>query len=305
MGRPTLRSHETPPASPGGSARARARLALAAAAVIPLLSGCGSDWKYGLLPSTPDTTNHTGRVIDLWNGSWIAALFVGVVTWGLMLWCVVAYRRRKDETGLPVQVRYHLPLEIMYTIIPILMIVPLFVFTARDESAIAATDETPDLVINVVGKRWSWDFNYLNDPAVDTDDFYDTGMQGELDGEEGVEDELPTLYLPVNERVEFWLQTRDVNHSFWIPAFLYKLDLIAGVTNTFQVVPTKEGEFQGKCAELCGEYHSEMLFNVKVVSRAEYDQHMRDLEALGQTGSLSVDLGMSELAPDQSTEGDE
>jgi cytochrome c oxidase subunit 2 len=180
------------------------------------------------------------------------------------------------------------------------MLVPLFVFTAKDEAAIADTSATPNLTIDVVGKRWSWDFNYLNDVANESDDYFDTGLQGELNGKEGVESQLPVLYLPVNERVEFLLHSRDVNHSFWIPAFLYKQDLIPGVTNKFQVIPQKIGEYQGKCAELCGEYHSEMLFNVKVVTRAEYDQHMQDLAAIGQTGKLDTNFGLS-----HTTEGDE
>jgi cytochrome c oxidase subunit 2 len=300
VGRPTLRSHETSPPAPGRRAKRGVWFIAAAAATTPLLSGCSANWSTGLLPSTKDTTNQTGRIIDLWNGSWIAALAVGALTWGLMLWCVVAYRRRRDETGLPVQIRYNLPVEILYTIVPVLMLVPLFVFTAKDQAAIADTTVTPDLTIEVVGKRWSWDFNYVNDLANESDDYFDTGLQAELDGKEGVESELPVLYLPVNERVQFILRTRDVNHSFWIPAFLYKEDLIAGVTNEFQVIPQKIGEYQGKCAELCGEYHSEMLFNVKVVTRADYDQHMKDLAAIGQTGTLDSNAGLS-----QTREGDE
>ena len=109
-----------------------------------------------------------------------------------------------------------------------------------------------------------WDFNYVDD------DVYETGEQAQT-GEPGAEETIPTLYLPVDERVEFVLTARDVIHSFWVPSFLYKKDMIPGRINNFQVVPTQEGTFAGKCAELCGEYHSRMLFNVKVVSRAEYD----------------------------------
>lgn len=300
MGRPTLRSHETSPPSPSRRVKRGVWSVAAVAASSALLTGCGADWSTGFLPSTKDTTNQTGRIIDLWNGSWIAALSVGALTWGLMIWCMVAYRRRRDETGLPAQVRYNMPVEILYTVIPVLMLLPLFVYTAKDEAAMADTSATPDLTIDVVGKRWSWDFNYLNDLASTSDDVYDSGLQGQLDGKDGVEKELPTLFLPVNERVEFLLHSRDVNHSFWIPAFLYKQDMLPGLTNKFQVIPQKLGVYQGKCAELCGEYHSEMLFNVRVVSRAEYDQHMRDLAALGQTGTLPTNLGISDT-----TEGGE
>ncbi len=243
------------------------------------------------MPSTPQTTDQTDRIMSLWVGSWIAALLVGVLVWGLILWCIVAYRRRRDETGYPAQIRYHVPLEIMYTIIPVMMIAVLFVFTLRDQSAIADTSAEPDVNIEVVGKQWAWDFNYRDA------DVYEVGLQGELDGQPGVEAELPTLYLPVNQRVEFTLVSRDVIHSFWVPSFLYKMDVIPGVRNTFQVVPQREGFFKGKCAELCGEYHSEMLFNVRVVSQAEYEAHLADLRAKGQVGSLSPNLGRSDTPP--------
>jgi len=263
---------------------------LAGTAVLTL-SGCSDSIKTGWLPADHDTTNQTGRIIDLWNGSWIAALLVGVLVWGLVIWVMVAYRRRRDDTTLPAQVRYHLPLEIMYTIIPLMMVGVLFGYTYRDQTELLSTETKPDLTIGVVAKQWSWDFNYLDDDA------FDTGVQGQLTGKPGVEDEIPTLYLPVNERVQFNLTARDVIHSFWIPAFLMKMDTIPGIENKFQVVPQKIGQFKGKCAELCGEFHSEMLFNVKVVSRADYDAHIADLKASGQSGSLPTDLGRSELTP--------
>jgi cytochrome c oxidase subunit 2 len=280
-----------PHENPRSRRTAGRRTALLLAPLAIALSGCTAEVERGWLPSTPETTNQTGRIMSLWNGSWIAALLVGVLVWGLMLWCIVAYRRRRDDTGYPAQIRYHVPLEIMYTVIPVMMIAVLFVFTIRDDAAIADTSAEPDVNIEVVGKQWAWDFNYLDE------DVYEVGLQGELDGEPGVQDELPTLYLPVNQRVEFTLVARDVIHSFWVPSFLYKEDVIPGVRNRFQVVPQREGFFKGKCAELCGEYHSEMLFNVKVVSQAEFDAHMGELRAKGQVSSLSPNLGRQDTPP--------
>jgi cytochrome c oxidase subunit 2 len=207
-----------------------------------------------------------------------------VLVWGLTIWCIVAYRRRKDDTTLPEQLRYNVPLEILYTVVPVFMIAVLFYYTERDQSALLDTSKTPDNVVNVVGKQWSWDFNYV------TDDVHEAGTHAQLTGEPGVEEELPTLYLPVNQRTEFVLTSRDVIHSFWIPAFLQKLDMIPGRVNKFQVVPTQTGHFQGKCAELCGAYHSQMLFNVQVVDQATYDQHIADLKAQGNTGLLENGL---------------
>jgi cytochrome c oxidase subunit II len=250
------------------------------------------------MPGEDGVTNQTDRITELWVGSWIAAMIVGVAVWGLTIWCVVAYRRRKDETGLPAQVRYNLPIEVLYTTVPFIIIAVLFYFTARDIAAIEDREGEPDLTINAVAKQWSWDFNYVDD------DVYETGIQAPLDGRPGVAEELPTLVLPVGERVEFVLTARDVIHSFWVPAFLYKKDMIPGRTNYFQVVPEREGTYAGKCAELCGEYHSEMLFQVEVVSRAEYDAYIETLRDRGQTGQLGADLNVFDVGEqDEQVEG--
>jgi cytochrome c oxidase subunit 2 len=173
------------------------------------------------------------------------------------------------------------------------MIAVFFYYTARDESALLDTSQEPDVSINVVGKQWSWDFNYIDDQV------HEVGAQAILTGEPGAEETIPTMYLPVGERVQFYLTARDVIHSFWVPQFLQKLDMIPGRVNTFQVVPTQEGTFKGKCAELCGAYHSAMLFNVKVVSRAEFDAHMAELKAKGQTGLLPNGVSRQKLMPGQ------
>jgi cytochrome c oxidase subunit II len=262
---------------------------------VAVLSGCAADELRGNASTgwLPPAVTENGEVVtNLWIGAWIAALAVGALVWGLVAWCVVAYRRRKDDTELPVQLRYNIPIEILYTVVPIFMVVVLFYYTARDESALVDTSQEPDVTINVVGKQWSWDFNYVEDEV------HEVGAQAILTGEPGAQETVPTLYLPVGERVEFVLTARDVIHSFWVPAFLQKMDMIPGRVNAFQVVTTQEGTFKGKCAELCGTYHSQMLFNVKVVQRGEYDQHIADLRAKGQTGLLNNTLNREELMND-------
>ncbi|MEE6295468.1 cytochrome c oxidase subunit II [Georgenia sp. MJ278] len=271
--------------SPSSSTRRTPRLLLLTAGVAFLLAGCSAETvQNGFLPSEPGVTNMTGTIIDHWNGAWVAALIVGVLVWGLTIWCVVAYRKRKDDNTLPVQLRYHVPLELMYTVIPILMVGVLFFYSSRVTGEIVDTNDEADVHIQVYGKQWSWDFNYLDDGV------YFAGDRVRLTGETGVEETLPTLYLPVGESVEITVDTRDVIHSFWIPAFLFKIDAMAGYSNTFQVTPEREGTFQGKCAELCGEFHAEMLFNVEVVDRETYDAHMDDLRDAGNVGVLGEEL---------------
>jgi len=263
-------------------------VALACAVV---LSGCHESVKRGFLPH--GVTDQSGRIINLWNGSWIAALGVGVLVWGLMLWCAVAYRRKKDEVGLPEQLRYNVPIEILYTVVPLFMVTVLFYYTARDQSALLDTSQKPDVTINVVGKQWSWDFNYVQANV------FESGTQAELTGRPGVAATLPPLYLPVNQRVEFVLTARDVIHSFWVPQFLLKMDMIPGKVNRFQVVQTEIGTFQGKCAELCGAFHAYMLFQVKVVSQSDYDAYLGELRAKGNIGQLDNSLNRSKLEPGQ------
>ena len=288
-----MRQHDL--LSPRRPLRRFGSAALVGVLSVAVLTGCAADELRGNASTgwLPPAVTENGEVVtNLWIGAWIAALAVGALVWGLVGWCVVAYRRRKDDTELPVQLRYNIPIEILYTVVPIFMVVVLFYYTARDESALVDTSQEPDVTINVVGKQWSWDFNYVEDEV------HEVGAQAILTGEPGAQETIPTLYLPVGERVEFVLTARDVIHSFWVPAFLQKLDMIPGRVNAFQVVTTQEGTFKGKCAELCGTYHSQMLFNVKVVPRAEYDQHIADLRAKGQTGLLNNTLNREELMND-------
>jgi cytochrome c oxidase subunit 2 len=266
------------------------RSRLARWALIPIfgvvaivLAGCSQAQLSGFLPGGPGITNNTSRVTSLWVNSWIVLLAVGVITWGLIIWAAVVYRRRKGQTGLPVQLRYNLPIEIFYTIVPLILVLGFFAFTARDQGAIEANPGHPDVRIEVFGKRWSWDFNYLDEKV------YSPGVQvqNRLNPDGSVDlSKLPTLYLPVNKKVQIDIESRDVAHSFWVVDFLYKKDMIPATTNHMYFVPEKIGTYQGKCAELCGEYHADMLFQVKVVSQADYEQQIQALKDLGQTGRL-------------------
>jgi len=266
------------------------------ASVAALASGCSlgipGDPSRGWLPGEDETSSLNETVRSLWVGSWIAALAMGVLVWGLTIWCVVRYRRRRGETGLPPQLRYNVPLEVLYTIVPLLMVGVLFYYTARDQRLIEGRYENPAVNVEVVGKQWAWDFNYRDEDVYETSEH--VKMHAGLSQDE-IEASIPVLYLPVGQPAEITLRTRDVNHSFFVPAFNYKKDLVTGRTNYMSVTPQVEGVYKGKCAELCGEYHQSMLFNVAVVSQEKYDAEMDALRARGQTGALEVNLGPSKL----------
>jgi cytochrome c oxidase subunit II len=230
------------------------------------VTGCASEDLPTFGMPERGATNQAPRILSLWQGAWIAAFAVGALVWGLIVWSVILHRRRKGETGLPPQIRYNVPIEVLYTVVPFIMVVVFFFFTARDENEIMEVSSNPDHVITVTGFQWSWQFNYTSDG----------GEAATLTGTPG---DPPTLVLPEGESVQFLLLSDDVVHSFWIPAFLFKLDIIPGNRNTFEVTPEKVGTYAGKCAELCGQDHSRMLFNVEVVPPEEYDQYVADLES--------------------------
>jgi len=223
--------------------------------------------------SIPDPKSDTGDLIfHLWQATWIALWVIGAFTLVLILGAPWFYRRRSQDE-VPKQTRYNVPIEVLYTVTPLIVIMVFAWYTIRDSNEITEIENNQSHTVNVVGYQWNWGFNYIDEEV------YEVGSPSDL----------PTLYLPVDEKVQFVLTSPDVIHSFWIPDFLMKMDVIPGRANTFEITPTEEGRFTGKCAELCGTYHSQMLFWVEVVSAEEFDQKMEELRLAGQTGELDTD----------------
>ncbi|MFJ4845868.1 MULTISPECIES: cytochrome c oxidase subunit II [unclassified Streptomyces] len=317
--------------SPYGSDRSSRRpmrrilpQALAAGLVLATATGCTYE-DFPRLGMPSPATAEAPRILSLWQGSWAAAFAVGVLVWGLILWSIIFHRRSRTKVEVPPQIRYNMPIEALFTTVPLVIISVLFYFTARDESKLLETSKRPDHVINVVGFQWSWAFNYVEDvdgnpstppagkvPAelstisakkldapAGADGVYDFGSAATKDPDTG--NPGPTLWLPKGETVRFVLTSRDVIHDFWVVPFLMKMDVIPGHTNVFQVTPNKEGTFMGKCAELCGVDHSRMLFNVKVVSPELYQQHLKDLAKKGQTGYVPAGIATTGNAKNAET----
>ncbi len=268
-------------------------------------------------------TEEAPRILSLWQGSWAAALATGALVWGLILWSVFFHRRSRTKVEVPPQNRYNLPIEALYTLVPIIIVSVLFYFTARDQSELLKNPDRPKNVVNVVAFQWSWAFNYIQ-PVGEGDEYaedapelsaipdrfediypensdgvHEVGTPAQHDPDTG--DPGPTLYLPVGEETTFIITSRDVNHSFWVLPFLMKMDAIPGHTNSFTVTPTQEGTFRGKCAELCGTDHSSMLFNVKVVSPEEYDAYLQSLADEGQTGYVPAGIAQTDAARNAET----
>ncbi len=187
---------------------------------------------------------HADWLLFLWTG-----LFVAAVVYCLIIWPLIVSRRRTPDHW-PPQFRRNAPLEITYTVIPLLIVVVLFSFSYRYETNVDRIAAHPDLIVNVTGFRWSWQFEYPS-----------AGVRYA-----GTPLTPPELVLPLEKTTRINLMSADVNHAFWIPGFLFKRDAIPGIVNHFDLHPTKSGEFLGRCAVFCGLDHALMTFTVRVVN---------------------------------------
>jgi cytochrome c oxidase subunit 2 len=258
-----------------------------------VLSGCSpydkSDINRLALPVP--ASDRTGDIWNLWLGAWISVLVVFLLVFGLMVYAMVRFRKRDDEA--PAQIRYHLPIEALYTIAPCIIVAVFFFHTVVAQNAVLHRVDKPDHQITVVGSKWQWAFDYTDEKGVERQDVFDIGTPADPSN----------LYLPVNESVRFTLKSPDVIHSFWIPEFYFKLDVVPGRVNSFDVTPTRKGTFTGRCAELCGLYHSRMLFKVHVVERKTFDKHLQTLKERGQVGAPVGAARADEIAGLENGEG--
>jgi cytochrome c oxidase subunit 2 len=298
------------------------------------LTGCswsevlGLGWPRGITPEADYNR-------QLWLGAVIASLVVGVIVWGLIFWASAFHRKKDSDTELPRQFGYNMPLELVLTVTPFLIISVLFYFTVVVQEKMLHMKADPEVVVDVTSFQWNWKFGYqkvafkdgtLNyegaDPArkaamvskPEGKDKHGEELVGPVRGLNtqdrtylnfdkvetvGTSTEIPVLVLPAGKRIEFQLASADVVHAFWVPEFLFKRDVMPDPeanhsVNTFQVAEiTKTGAFVGRCAEMCGTYHSMMNFEVRVVQPNDFKAYL-DQRRAGKTNAEAL------LAIDQS-----
>jgi cytochrome c oxidase subunit 2 len=249
-----------------------ARTGALVAGLVVVLTGCGSNM--GL----PDSATSQGNeVISLWQVFLTLAIAVAVLIWGLVIFTVVAsVRRRRQQSSegtasdpdasrgnggergqahIPEQIQYRTRLEIFYTAVPLVLVFVLLGLTFRVDALLTESTEQPELVVEVTGFQWQWQFHYP-----------ELGVTIAGDPEDP-----PTLYLPVGRTIRFKLMAPDVIHSFWVPEFLEKRDMIPGVTNEIEVTVDRPGTWIGRCAEYCGLNHWQMWFDVNAVAADQFD----------------------------------
>ncbi|TDH53159.1 cytochrome c oxidase subunit II [Mycobacterium talmoniae] len=293
------------------------------------MSGCtyqdalGLGWPKGITPQAE--TNY-----KFWVAAVIACLVVGVIVWGLIFWTCAFHRKKATDTELPRQFGYNMPLELVLTVVPFLIIAVLFYFTVMVQEQMLRVEDDPEVVVDVTAFQWNWKFGYQKVDFKDGTlrfDGVDAARQQAMaskpegkdaHGEElvgpvrglntedrtylhfdkvetlGSTDEIPVLVLPVGKRIEFQMASADVIHAFWVPEFLFKRDVMPhpkanNSVNVFQVEKiTRTGAFVGRCAEMCGTYHSMMNFEVRVVEPNDFKAYL-DKRREGKTNAQALE----------------
>lgn len=249
-----------------------------------MLSGCSVDSAFAFGWPQGGVTAQSDKMFNLWIGSTIAALAVGVFVWGLIFWCLIRYRKRGEQ--LPPQTRYNLPIEIVYTVAPFLVIAVLFYYTVTVQTDVTRLGNA-DMSVSVQASKWNWTFAYPDSP----------GPDGEPVQTVGDSDTIPILVVPTQRRIEFVEHSADVVHSFWVPELLFKRDVFPGnVVNRFETTIEQEGAYVGRCAELCGTYHSMMNFELRAVSPEEFDQFIAAKQQGASTQDALRAIGEEPLA---------
>jgi cytochrome c oxidase subunit 2 len=277
-------------------------LLLLLGALVLMLSGCSfSDIERDTRFGWPTGVTKQGEKMRvLWSWAGIAALALGVVVWGLIFWCCIRYRKRDDQ--IPRQTKYNFVIEAICVVVPFVIIIVLFWRTVVVEDYVNKLSKKPDVLVQVDAFKWNWQFEYRSYKS-STGQITQAAYTGQRDLTSGTNgplylstvgsnDEIPVLVVPVGESVQIIEHSEDVVHSFWVPEFLFKRDVIPYGTkkdqqesglrdNRFQFTATNEGSYVGRCAELCGTYHSQMNFEVRVVSPKTFTNYLAALKKIG------------------------
>ena len=217
-----------------------------------------------------------GYIDWMWNLELIAMSFLFALIVAPMFYSLVVFRRRKGDTTDGQHMEGNTTLEILWTVVPLFFVVFFAYFGAVNLSDTLRKDPAA-MVVKVTGIQWSWSFEY---PPID--------------GIAVVSDEL---HIPVGQQVLLQMTSKDVIHSFWVPEFRVKQDLVPGRITELRISPTLEGNYKVRCAELSGTSHYNMEKPVVISSQAEFDAWMlerrKEAEALAATPEGSGQLIVS------------
>lgn len=220
-------------------------------------SGAGS----ALYPPEPATAQ-AEQISDLYDIVFAIAVAIFLIVEGLIVWSILRYRRRPEDTDLPPQTHGNNLVEALWTLIPTVIVLYLFAISWQTLETVDAVSPEPDVKIHVLAGQFQWQFQYLDDQgnvlATQTRPIGDGGG----------------MAVPVGQKVYVTLQSDDVIHAWYVPRFLFKRDVVPGQVNHFEFTVNEDeaGQvYHGQCAELCGTGHRVMLFDVHAMTASDYD----------------------------------
>jgi cytochrome c oxidase subunit II len=257
--------------------RRRTPIVLLLAAVALVVSACSDfDIRTGLPPDAATTQGQAVR--DLYDIVFLIGAAIFIFVEGLILYAVIRYRRRKGDNELPPQIHGSNKLEIIWTAIPIAIVLALFVISWNTLNVIDAVRPNPPVRIGVVAYQWQWQFVYAPE-GIAWEDCGAAENAGRCVTVIGVGPPNgdrtnwtpPQMHVPVDETVELQMHAVDVIHSFYVPAFLYQRDITPRKDQVIQFHADREGTYRGQCTQFCGLKHHEMEFEVVVQSREAFN----------------------------------
>ena len=257
--------------------------ALPALIVVALTACSNAQYPNSIFHRNTEFNRDVGYLFDilLWFGG-----FVFVFVEGILLYTIFKYRRKSDSDR-PKHVHGNTTLEILWTLIPAIILGIIAVPTVRTIFKTQATASADALQVEVWGHQWWWEFRY---PQYTT-----AGMNGKIDTLVTANE----LYIPVGRKVNFKLQTTDVLHSFWIPQMGGKRDLITNHVNYLWFTPDSvgEGAWNGFCAEFCGMSHANMHFKVFTVTAANFDSWTKHQLSPAAFGAVAMTPAPAVVTP--------
>lgn len=252
--------------------------------------------EYGL-NMTPGITDVSQSIYDLHMTIFWICVAIGVVVFGVMFYAM--FKFRKSKGAVPAQFHESTTVEIIWTIIPVVILIAMAIPATGTLKQIYDTTES-DVDIKVTGYQWKWQYEYINDGvgffsnlATPQDQIYNREEKGEhylLEVDE-------PLVIPINKKVRFLVTANDVIHSWWVPALAVKKDAIPGFINESWAMAKETGIYRGQCAELCGKDHGFMPIVVKAVTESEYQSWLgaKQEKARLELAAANKVWGMDEL----------
>jgi cytochrome c oxidase subunit 2 len=243
-----------------------------------------SESGWSQLNMTRGVTAMSRRIYDLHMTIFWVCVWIGVIVFGVMIWSIVAFRKSKGAVA-DVTLVHNTKVEVIWTIVPVIILIAMAVPAARTLVEIEDTTKT-ELTIKVTGFQWGWQYDYLDDGVM-----YYSHLDRQSDAARellsGIDPNTVPHYLlnvdhpfvvPADTKVRLLITGADVIHSWWVPAFGVKKDAIPGFVNEawFKVDADKPGLYRGQCAELCGRDHGFMPIVVDVRSKADYAAWLKE-----------------------------